>query len=524
MTACRAHTAIYAAVPCLVGKVPFTQALDLAMFRLGRRRGCEHQRCSRDGYKHADRTSHNDRCASKRFEPPLSPSLAIGLSASNPLVFTNHSGPAPPGCWTAFVVRVDPQRLVQWPDYLIEYGWHRWRWRLWLRTSHADGAAESYHAHTGGHQSPSASVHRAPSVCLLPNDWLSPDYAASDNLWSRQNEASARLLPPRSAGALPYPLGPDHRVPVTNEQQFWFNRRNHGYPDLPFPNDAADRVPDGLIDGRNMRPDWPVHTVSAVTPMVVGRAAVLAVCLGLPVTIAPLAWADPDPAPAPAVAAAAPAPAVAAPAPLPADAVPAPPPADAAPPADDGRVPSGDPATTKTPDGWTLTVKSKDETLLPVAPLTTAVSSREYLASGTFIGSLIGPGEPRGILEVGYEIGCGIDMSTSNGVSLTGTAGLSPSLGAGVPLIRMPTVTALPGIGASIGGAITVGLKPGIINVIPVDKKDFKGPDPWVMISGFHVKIDGCVGQSFIRSYATLTRQTDQSDVVLSYVGVTKAV
>ena len=45
-----------------------------------------------------------------------------------------------------------------------------------------------------------------------------------------------------------------------------------------------------------------------------------------------------------------------------------------------------------------------------------------------------------------------------------------------------------------------------------------------MMISNFHVKIDGCVGQSFIRSYATLTRQTDQSDVVLSYVGVTKAV
>jgi hypothetical protein len=48
-------------------------------------------------------------------------------------------------------------------------------------------------------------------------------------------------------------------------------------------------------------------------------------------------------------------------------------------------------------------------------------------------------------------------------------------------------------------------------------------PDGWVMISNFHVKIDGCVGQSLIRSYATLTRQTDQSDVVLSYVGVTKA-
>jgi hypothetical protein len=173
---------------------------------------------------------------------------------------------------------------------------------------------------------------------------------------------------------------------------------------------------------------------------------------------------------------------------------------------------------------YALTVKSKDEMLLPVAPLTTAVSSREYLASGTFIGSLIGPGEPRGILEVGYEIGCGIDMSTSNGVSLTGTAGITPSLGATVPLVRMPTITALPVVSTPIGGAITVGLKPGIVNVVPVDKKEFKGPDPWVMISGFHVKIDGCVGQSFIRSYATLTRQTDQSDVVLSYVGVTKAV
>lgn len=48
--------------------------------------------------------------------------------------------------------------------------------------------------------------------------------------------------------------------------------------------------------------------------------------------------------------------------------------------------------------------------------------------------------------------------------------------------------------------------------------------NPWVMISNFHVKIDGCVGQSFIRSYAVLTRVTDESDVVLSYVGVTTAV
>jgi hypothetical protein len=69
-----------------------------------------------------------------------------------------------------------------------------------------------------------------------------------------------------------------------------------------------------------------------------------------------------------------------------------------------------------------------------------------------------------------------------------------------------------------------VGLKPGLVIVVPIVKREFKGPNPWIIITGFHVKIDGCVGQSFIRSYATLNQVTDQSDVVLSYVGVTKAV
>jgi hypothetical protein len=229
--------------------------------------------------------------------------------------------------------------------------------------------------------------------------------------------------------------------------------------------------------------------------MFVRSAAAIVACLML-VAVAPAARADPDQDSAP---------------------------ADAAPAVDDGRVPSGPPASISTPDGWTLTLSSKDETALPVAPLTTAVSSRDYIVGGTYVGSLTGPGDARGLLEVGYDIGCGIDMSTSNGVTLAGTAGITPQLGVTGPFAGIPT-TILPVIATPVGGAITVGLKPGIINIVPVDKKDFKGNDPWVMVSNFHIKIDGCVGQSFIRSYATLTRQTDESDVVLSWVGVTKAV
>lgn len=198
------------------------------------------------------------------------------------------------------------------------------------------------------------------------------------------------------------------------------------------------------------------------------------------------------------------------------------PPPGAVPPAD-GVVPPGIPARVTTPDGWILALGAKDERHVPVAPLTTALSSREYLSSGIFVASLTGPETPRGVLEVGYEIGCGIDMSTSNGVEIGGSAGFGPSLGT---TALLPGVAAgiLPLVSAPVNGVLTVGLKPGLIIVVPVVKKQFKGPNPWVMISNFHVKIDGCVGQSFIRSYATLTRVTDQSDVVLAYVGASKAV
>ena len=231
------------------------------------------------------------------------------------------------------------------------------------------------------------------------------------------------------------------------------------------------------------------------------------VLVGSLLTAAP-AWADPDPG----------APDAATPV---SAAVP-----DAAPPVDDGKVESTPPATTKSPDGWTLTISAKDEIQMPAAPLTTAISSREYIVGGVYNGALSGDdGSPKGVFEVGYQIGCGIDMSTSNGVSLTGTAGINPSIGyTGFDFPGVLPDGLLPGIGANIAGGITVGLKPGIINVVPVTKKEYKGSAPWVSISNFHVKIDGCVGESFIRSYATLTKSTDEGDAILSWYGVTKKI
>ena len=240
--------------------------------------------------------------------------------------------------------------------------------------------------------------------------------------------------------------------------------------------------------------------------MLVRPMAVLAACVVTGALVVPIASADPE-----------------------TEAVSAEVPASEAAPADDGRVESSPPKTTNSPDGWTLTVSAKDETQRVTAPLTTAISTREYEVGGIYSGSLVGPEDDeegaQGTLEVGYQIGCGIDMSTSNGVSLTGTVGLNPSIGVvGTDIISPLPEGIIPGVGTNVGGGVTVGLKPGLINTIPVAKKEFKGDSPWIMVDGFRIKIDGCVGESFIRSYAFLTRSTDESDAVSAWYGVTKKV
>ena len=215
------------------------------------------------------------------------------------------------------------------------------------------------------------------------------------------------------------------------------------------------------------------------------RFAALAVCSLIPLGTAPIALADP-----------------------PAD--------DPGPPPDNGIVASAEPGIVTSPDGWVLTVVAKDESQLPVAPLTTATSSREYLVGGTFTGTVTGGGKGSlsgGVLEAGYQIGCGIELGQ---VRLIGQAGIS--LGAAPGLASIANVT------APLSGTIEIHPKPGTVSTVTVDKKTFKAAPVRVTLKDTHIKVDGCVGQSFIRSYATLTSSTTDTDDVVAYYGVTKAV
>ncbi|MGE2833654.1 MspA family porin [Mycobacterium sp. SMC-4] len=188
--------------------------------------------------------------------------------------------------------------------------------------------------------------------------------------------------------------------------------------------------------------------------------------------------------------------------------------AGAAPPPD-GAVPSGPPGTVVTPDGWEITVAGRDEVQVAVTPLTTALSSREYLVAGTFTGSVKGTGSSElsgGTLEVGYQIGCGISL---NVVKLNGSVGLTPSLNA----LGVLDSTRFP-----VSAQIEVFPQPGEVVTVQVTQKSFTGTDPRVTVKDAHIKIDGCVGQSFLRSYAILTSSTDTADDIVAYYGVPKAV
>jgi hypothetical protein len=221
------------------------------------------------------------------------------------------------------------------------------------------------------------------------------------------------------------------------------------------------------------------------------RFAILAViCLSIPIATAPLTAADPNADP------------------------PLIPVADSAPPPPDGAVLSGDPDIVTTPDGWTLAVSARNETQVNVPPLTTALSSREYLVGGTFTGSVTGKGSSKptgGMLEAGYQIGCGIILDR---VEPQATLGFTPSFGA----------AGFSGFSDADSAGAEVELFPGKVVTVPVTTAKFKDTDARVSITSFRINIDGCVGQSSLRSYATLTSTTADTDDVVSYTGVTMAV
>lgn len=157
----------------------------------------------------------------------------------------------------------------------------------------------------------------------------------------------------------------------------------------------------------------------------------------------------------------------------------APPPPPAAVP-----VPSAEPATGKSADGWTLAVSANSETLTPVPPLTPELATRDFVVSGLFNGTLRSPNggtapTPSGTLEVGYQIQC-------------------------------------------VPSGMLAALKPAVTNV-QVSKEEFQSANPSAVVSDYRIQVD-CMGPALVRSYAILTRSTHSNDAVVAYYGISNEV
>lgn len=239
-------------------------------------------------------------------------------------------------------------------------------------------------------------------------------------------------------------------------------------------------------------------------------------CLSIATATAPTGYADPPPDPvvAPAVADPVVAPTVADPAVVPAGDATEPPPMAS------GPVPSGRTGTLTTPEGLVLTVSASKESLDPVTALTDTPWSREYVVRGVFSGTASGPDSSNlqgGVLEAGYQIGCGITQQDLHSIS---TLGVTP--GTGIPILDGSLFPVF--LGANASEQLRVVLEPGRVNNVSVTRKSFEGDWARVSVAGLRIRIDNCAGQSYIRSFAMFTSATDDNADVVTYLGVTRAV
>ncbi|AHW62546.1 Putative secreted protein [Corynebacterium glyciniphilum AJ 3170] len=195
-----------------------------------------------------------------------------------------------------------------------------------------------------------------------------------------------------------------------------------------------------------------------------------------------------------------------------------------------------------TADGWVLHAAKTDESVNIAPPLDASATTGE--AFGTLTGNvwIDGNGAPEltgAMFDAGYQIGCGVDISSGVDVELAGTAGIAPHADAGIeggPSVQvdLPSVTGVSagadataraeaGVDGKIEASPTVQahLNPGGVSDIslvsmPVDP-DYKRASAG--FTGAHLQINGCAGPVSIRSYVTVSTTSPTSVDAVSVYG-----
>ncbi|MGF7120875.1 MspA family porin [Rhodococcus sp. AG1013] len=170
--------------------------------------------------------------------------------------------------------------------------------------------------------------------------------------------------------------------------------------------------------------------------------------------------------------------------------------------------------TAPTPAG-TLTVTLANDVVEPVPGLTLMPTSREGLVSISAVATATGAGSQditSGNLDVGYQVGCAVDVS--GGVQLA------------IEMLAGPAITFLPtpglGMNFGVGPSILINPKLGTSQDVSLGKQVSYGPESGVSLDAARVKIDGCLGDVTIRPYAVYTVTTDRGSHSVATYGTSR--
>ncbi|GAB2649159.1 MspA family porin [Prescottella soli] len=171
--------------------------------------------------------------------------------------------------------------------------------------------------------------------------------------------------------------------------------------------------------------------------------------------------------------------------------------------------------TASTPAGG-LTVTLTNDTVESVPRVNSMPTSSEGLISATAVASATGAGIQditSSTLDVGYQVGCPIDISDGPELAIETTAG--PSLNI------FPT----PGMGMNFGITPKIQINPklGVNQDVSLGKQEVNGPDAAVSFDAVHVKVDGCIGGVTVRPYAVYTVTTARGSHSVATYGTARA-
>lgn len=169
---------------------------------------------------------------------------------------------------------------------------------------------------------------------------------------------------------------------------------------------------------------------------------------------------------------------------------------------------------TVTDDGWRLSLDATELVANPMHNLAQSPFSREGEFTAKVSGTISGTGTESvqsAVIEQYLIVGCQVDVSSGATVGLTASIGpnVGVSIGATGPSANV-------GGSASIGPSIQTTIKPGTITEIPLGKKEFQRDRASITAKKVHIKIDGCLGPTSIRSGARMSVSTATADDTLN--------